>query len=104
MLITLTESALKKLELLDIKEGKLPRIDADVRGGCGISVSFRFIIDDPRKNDYMVKYNGIKIGIDRFTFRNLGDVTEIDYTEENGFIVGDHFSSGACAIEFNHKF
>ncbi|RST57223.1 hypothetical protein D5F11_023520 [Siminovitchia terrae] len=104
MLITLTESALKKLKFLDIKEGKIPRIDADVTGGCGMSVSFKFVVDEPRKNDHIVEYNGIQIGMDRFTLRNLGNMTEVDYTEEKGFIVGDSLSSGTCAIEFNHKY
>ncbi|GIN21746.1 MAG TPA: hypothetical protein DEO65_19560 [Bacillus bacterium] len=99
MVITLTEAALKKLEIMDIKAGQIPRIDVDITGGCGMSMSYKFIVDEPRRNDHMIEYNGIQIGMDRFTMRNLDDETQIDYTEENGFIIGDSFSSGACAIE-----
>lgn len=101
MHITLTEAALKKLEHFDVKEGQIPRIDAEIAGGCGMSVSFKFIVDERRKNDHVIEYNGIRIGMDRFTLRNLDAETQIDYMEEKGFIVGDSFSSGACAIEIN---
>lgn len=101
MVITLTETALKKLEKLEIKEGQIPRIDADISGGCGMSVTFKFIVDEPRKNDRVFEQNGIRIGMDRFTLRNLDEETQIDYSEEHGFMVGESFTSGACAIEVN---
>ena len=43
----------------------------------------------------------LKLPIDRFTKRYLDEETQIDYTEENGFIVGESFASSACAIEID---
>ena len=46
----------------------------------------------------LIEYENIKIAFDRFTKRYLEEVTPIDYTEENGFIVGESFASSACSI------
>jgi Fe-S cluster assembly iron-binding protein IscA len=99
MVITLTEAALKQLEEIVLKEKKSPRIDANVSGGCGVSIKFTLIFDEPRRNDIVIEYSGIQIRIDRFTKRYLDEVTQIDYTDENGFLVGESFASSACAIE-----
>ena len=100
-MITLTESAVNKLREIELQNGNIPRIDADIIGGCGMSVSFKFVIDEPRKNDTVIKYNEIQIYIDRFTERNLGEETQIDYTDELGFLVGETFYSSDCAIEIS---
>jgi Fe-S cluster assembly iron-binding protein IscA len=98
MIVTLTEAALSKLKETVVAEGQSPRIDANVAGGCGVSVAFRLVFDEPRRADTVIEYEGIKISIDRFTKRYLEEVTPIDYTEENGFIVGESFASSACSI------
>ena len=64
--------------------------------GCLLHLSFVF--DEPRRNDTVIEYEDIQIRIDRFTKRYLEEVTQIDYTEESGFIVGESFASSACAI------
>ena len=99
LLITLTDTAIQKLSTMEWEEGNFPRIDCDVAGGCGISVSFKLIFDEPRKNDSVLEYNGIRILLDRFTRKNLDEVTQIDYSDEHGFTVGENFVSSACAIE-----
>lgn len=99
MIITLTEAALGKLKSMEVDQGMIPRIDADMAGGCGISVSFRLIFDAPRKNDTVIEYDGIYIHLDRFTKRNLDEETQIDFNDETGFQVGESFASSACAIE-----
>ena len=37
--------------------------------------------------------------MDRFTKRYLDEETQIDYSDEHGFLVGESFASSACAIE-----
>jgi Fe-S cluster assembly iron-binding protein IscA len=101
MVVTLTEAALNKLKKMVLKENQFPRIDADVAGGCGMTVKFSLIFDESRRNDTVIKYDGIQIQIDRFTKRYLDEETQIDYTDERGFLVGDNFTSSACAIEIN---
>ena len=96
--IILTTTALEKLKEIVAKEKRSPRIDADIAGGCGISVKFTLIFDEPRRNDTVIDYKDIQIQIDPFTKRYLGEVTQIDYTAEDGFLVGENFISGDCAI------
>ena len=98
MIVTLTEAALSKLKEMVVEEEHSPRIDANVAGGCGVSVAFKLVFDEPRRADTVIEYENIKIAIDRFTKRYLEEVTPIDYTEENGFIVGESFASSACSI------
>lgn len=101
MIIKMTEAAIHKLkELAGIYEG-IPRIDAEVAGGCGISVKFSILFDEPRRNDLCIEIEGIQLRMDRFTKRYLNEDTEIDYLEEQGFLVGDSFISSACAIELD---
>ena len=98
MIVTLTEAALSKLKEMVVEVEHSPRIDANVAGGCGVSVAFKLVFDEPRRGDTIIEYENIKISIDRFTKGYLEEVTPIDYTEENGFIVGDSFASSACSI------
>ncbi|WP_342048652.1 iron-sulfur cluster biosynthesis family protein [Bacillus sp. OTU530] len=99
MVITLTNVALNKLKTMGLEKGKLPRIDADVAGGCGMSIKFTLIFDGPRRGDTLIECSGIQIRIDRFTQRYLDETTKIDYTGEYGFVVGETFASSACAVE-----
>ena len=99
MVITLTDAALNKLKGIEVQENRLPRIDADVSGGCGVSVKFSLIFDEPRRNDTVIEYEGTQIRIDRFTKRYLDKETQIDYTDEQEFLVGESLESSACAIE-----
>ncbi|PMC38651.1 hypothetical protein CJ195_09370 [Bacillus sp. UMB0899] len=100
MFITITEAALEKLQNLEWKREHAPRIDADIAGGCGLFVKFSLIFDEPRRNDIVIKYGEITIQIDPFTKRYLDNETQIDYSEEHQFSVGERFASGACSIEF----
>ena len=98
MMITMTEAATNKLKEMMANENHNPRIDAEVSGGCGMSVRFSIVFDEPRRNDLCMEIEGIQIQIDRFTKRYLDEETYIDYSTEQGFVVGDSFSSSACAI------
>jgi len=99
MLIKMTESAMNKLKEMAVNGEQTPRIDAEVAGGCGVSVKFSIVFDEPRRNDFIIEMDGIQIRLDRFTKRYLDEVTHIDYNDENGFLVGESFTSSACAIE-----
>ncbi len=99
MIITLTEAALTKLKEMVLTEEHSPRIDANLAGGCGVSVAFTLIFDEPRVGDTTIEYENIKIAIDRFSKRYLEEETQIDYNDEQGFLVGESFASSACAIE-----
>ncbi len=80
-------------------EEKAPRIDAEITGGCGMSVNISLIFDEPRPNDNHIAYKGITINIDTFTKRYLDDITQVDYTEEQGFVIGKRWSQTVCAIQ-----
>ncbi len=99
MNIKITETAMNKLKEIMLKEERSPRIDADVAGGCGVSVKFSLVFDEPQRNDSNIEYEGIQFRIDRFTQRYLDEETLIDYTNETGFLVGENFEASACAIE-----
>lgn len=99
MMIKITDIALKELRELAVEEGMFPRIDADVSGGCGMTVKFSFVIDEPRRNDTIVEYEDIQIRMDRFTKRALDEETNIDYSEKLGFFINESFVSSDCAIE-----
>lgn len=99
MIITLTDAALKKLKEKMLVEQYSPRIDADIAGGCGISVKFSLVFDESRRNDTVIEYDEIQIRIDKFTKRYLDEETQIDYSDEQGFLVGESFESSACSIE-----
>jgi Fe-S cluster assembly iron-binding protein IscA len=98
MMIKMTEAAINKLKEMLANENLNPRIDAEINGGCGISVKFSIVFDEPRRNDLCIEMEGIKIQIDRFTKRYLDEETHIDYSEEQGFVVGESFATSACAI------
>lgn len=99
MVIKISEVAMNKLQEVASQEKLVPRIDADVAGGCGLSVKFSIVWDEPRRNDTIIEYEGIQIRLDHFTKRYLDQETQIDYQDEQGFIVGDQFTSSACSIE-----
>ena len=101
MIIKITEAAMKKLKEIMLTEERSPRIDADVAGGCGVSVKFSLVFDEPRRNDLTIAYEGIPFRIDLFTKRYLNEETLIDYTDETGFLVGESFEASACAIDLD---
>ena len=61
MIVTLTEAALSKLKEMVVEGEQSPRIDANVAGGCGVSVEFELVFDEPRRNDTVIEYEDIKI-------------------------------------------
>jgi Fe-S cluster assembly iron-binding protein IscA len=101
MFLTLTEAASKQLKTMKLQKEQTPRIDADITGGCGMSIKFMLIIDGPRRNDMLLKYDGFQIRVDQFTKRYLNEEIQIDYKDKEGFLVGESFASSACAFEFD---
>lgn len=99
MVITLTEAALNKVKEMVFQDEQSPRIDAEVAGGCGMTVKFTLVFDEPRRNDTLIECEGIQIRMDRFTKRYLDEEVPIDYTDERGFLIGEVLTSGACAQE-----
>lgn len=67
--LLLIEVALNKIKEKIFTEKHSPRIDADITGGCGMSVKFSLIFDESRRNDTVLEHEGIQIRIDRFTKR-----------------------------------
>lgn len=100
-MIKLSERAAAQLNTRMTEEKYLPRVDADIAGGCGLSVRFTLIFDEPRGNDTVIDCDGIQIRMDRFTKRYLHKETHIDYLEEHGFLIGESFTANGCAIEMN---
>ncbi|TWD93461.1 Fe-S cluster assembly iron-binding protein IscA [Neobacillus bataviensis] len=101
MILKMTEAAINKLKELAGNEEGIPRLDAEVAGGCGMSVKFSILFDEPRRNDIYIEIEGLQIRMDRFTKRYLDEETVIDYQDDHGFLVGDSFISSACAIEID---
>ncbi|MFE4353527.1 iron-sulfur cluster biosynthesis family protein [Peribacillus butanolivorans] len=101
MVVKITVAAIIKLKEMARKDAHIPRIDADIAGGCGVSVKFSLVLDEPRRNDTIIEYEGVQLRLDHFTKRYLDEETQIDYLEDRGFIVGDSFASSACAIEID---
>jgi Fe-S cluster assembly iron-binding protein IscA len=101
MLIKMTEAARNKLNEMVVSRAQTPRIDADVAGGCGMTVKFSIVFDEPRRNDLTIEMDGIQIRFDRFTKRYLNEETHIEFSDEHGFLVGESFASSACAIEID---
>ena len=98
MKMELTLSARQQLTQWPVTESQVPRIDANLSGGCGLSVHFSLVLDEPRRNDTIIDCgDGISLYIDRFTERYLGEETFIDYTGDAGFIFKDSFDSG-CTV------
>lgn len=92
---------MNKLKEMVINGEQTPRIDAEVAGGCGMTVKFSIVFDEPRRNDFIIEMDGIQIRLDRFTKRYINEETGIDYSDEYGFQVGESFASSACAIEID---
>ncbi|MFE4706103.1 HesB/IscA family protein [Peribacillus simplex] len=101
MIVKITEAAMNKLKEMTRKDAQIPRIDAGIAGGCGVSVKFSLLLDEPRRNDVIIEYEGVQLRLDQFTKRYLDEETQIDYIEDSGFIVGESFASSACAIEIH---
>ncbi|MCD1162879.1 iron-sulfur cluster biosynthesis family protein [Peribacillus frigoritolerans] len=101
MIVKITDAAMNKLKEMTRKDAQIPRIDADIAGGCGVSVKFSLVLDEPRRNDAIIEYEGVQLRLDHFTKRYLDEETQIDYLEDRGFIVGESFAASACAIEVN---
>ncbi|RAS87805.1 iron-sulfur cluster biosynthesis family protein [Priestia endophytica] len=101
MFFTLTKAASRQLKTMQLQKEQTPRIDADITGGCGISIKFTLVIDGPRQNDMLLKYDGFQIRVDQFTKRYLNEEIQIDYKDKEGFLVGESFASSTCAFEFD---
>jgi iron-sulfur cluster assembly protein len=97
----ITKAAMNKLKEMTCKGTQIPRLDADIAGGCGLSMKFSLLLDEPRRNDVIIEYEGVQLRLDHFTKRYLDEEIQIDYREDSGFIVGESFASSACAIEIN---
>ncbi|UOQ49375.1 hypothetical protein MUN88_04455 [Gracilibacillus caseinilyticus] len=100
MIITISKKAQKQLRMLKIPDGQLPRIDATLTGGCGLSVIFSLFCDDQRKTDTVLKVNDISFRIDYATKRYLEeDIVYIDYYDQCGFIVGNDYVTNTCSLQ-----
>lgn len=99
MRISLTEAAANKLKASVSNKEIVPRIDATLAGGCGLAVNLSIVFDEPRRHDLILESNGLRIRIDPFTKRYLNEEILIDYTDEQGFLFGERFESGACMME-----
>lgn len=98
MKLRLTDAARQQLTGFTVPENRVLRIDADMKGGCGISVHLSVEAGEPRRHDTTLDCGGgIIFHIDRFTERYLDEEAEIDWTKENGFTIGSSFDSG-CTV------
>src|SRR5690242_4409753 len=98
MIISITDFAMNKLQERIVIEEYSPRIDAEIAGGCGLSVKFTLSFDEPRRNDTVTEYKGVKFLIDHFTKRYLDEEVHINFSNEYGFLIAERFASSACAL------
>ncbi|WP_017472539.1 iron-sulfur cluster biosynthesis family protein [Amphibacillus jilinensis] len=88
MKIMITNQAQDQLNHLNLTDGLLPRIDAELTGGCGLAISYVFIFDQQRKLDTIYRPHGIPIRMDYVTQKYLNHTgVTIDYNEADGFYV-----------------
>ncbi len=108
-MLTLTETAAKKISDLRLEEGKpewglLIRI---VGGGCS-GMSYELGWDDtPVEGDNVVETNGVKVFVDSHSAPYLQG-SEIDYVDNNmlgaGFAIKNPNVKSSCGCGSSHQF
>lgn len=96
----MTEAAKQRLDQLEIAEGYGLRIDAEVKGGCSISVAIQLALDRPRKTDTILQSGKYMFMMDRFTQRYVQGELTLDFEEAKGFILqnGDSILSQGLTV------
>ena len=108
-MITLTETAAKKISDLRLEEGKLEwglRIRI-VGGGCS-GMSYELGWDDTAaEGDNVVESNGVKVFVDAHSVAYLQG-SEIDYVDNNmmgaGFAIKNPNVKSSCGCGSSHQF
>ncbi|WP_050179745.1 hypothetical protein [Domibacillus robiginosus] len=94
MNIVLTDAARRQLLVSSPDDGRVPRIDAEMTGGCGVSVRLSLVWDEPRRMDITIPVGDhVSLHLDRFTKRYAGEHLLVDYNETDGFVLGEAFDS-----------
>jgi iron-sulfur cluster insertion protein len=108
-MVTLTETAAKKISDLRLEEGK-PEWGLRIRlvgGGCsGMSYEMGWE-DTAGDDDNVIEAQGVKVYIDRRSASYL-DGSEIDYVENNmlgaGFAINNPNVKSSCGCGASHQF
>jgi iron-sulfur cluster assembly accessory protein len=108
-MITLTETAAKKISDLRLEEGK-PEWSLRIRivgGGCS-GMSYELGWDDPPvEGDNVVESNGVKVIVDAHSAPYLQG-SEIDYVDNNmmgaGFAIKNPNVKSSCGCGSSHQF
>jgi iron-sulfur cluster insertion protein len=108
-MITLTETAAKKISDLRLEEGK-PELGLRIRivgGGCS-GMSYELGWDDAAtEGDNVVESNGVKVFVDSHSAAYLQG-SEIDYVDNNmmgaGFAIKNPNVKSSCGCGSSHQF
>ena len=108
-MLTLTETAVKKISDLRLEEGK-PEWGLRIRvvgGGCS-GMSYELGWDDtPVEGDNVVETNGVKVIVDSHSAPYLQG-SEIDYVDNNmmgaGFAIKNPNVKSSCGCGHSHQF
>jgi len=108
-MVTMTETAAKKVSELRLEEGK-PEWGLRIRivgGGCsGMSYELGWE-DQPAEGDDVIEEHGIKVFIDKHSAPYLSG-SEIDYVENNmmgaGFAIKNPNVKSSCGCGQSHRF
>ena len=108
-MVTMTETAAKKVSELRLEEGK-PEWGLRIRvvgGGCsGMSYELGWE-DEQTADDSVVETNGIKVYIDQFSAPYLTG-SEIDFVDNNmmgaGFAINNPNVKSSCGCGQSHRF
>jgi iron-sulfur cluster insertion protein len=108
-MLTLTETAAKKISDLRLEEGK-PEWGLRIRvvgGGCS-GMSYELGWDDtPVEGDNVVETNGVKVFVDSHSTPYLQG-SEIDYVDNNmlgaGFAIKNPNVKSSCGCGHSHQF
>ena len=108
-MLTLTETAAKKISDLRLEEGK-PEWGLRIRvvgGGCS-GMSYELGWDDtPVEGDNVVETNGVKVIVDSHSAPYLQG-SEIDYVDNNmlgaGFAIKNPNVKSSCGCGHSHQF
>jgi len=108
-MVTLTETAAKKVSALRLEEGK-PEWGLRIRlvgGGCsGMSYELGWE-DQPAEGDTVVESHGVKVFVDPHSVSYLQG-SEIDYVDNNmlgaGFAINNPNVKSSCGCGQSHRF
>ncbi len=97
---SLTSSARKELQTVDVPEDRAIRIDAELSGCCGFTYTLKLIVDELRRDDIVIYQAPLRFFIDQFTRKYVGDALVLDYDSGSGYTLTNKEEAFVCQASF----